>query len=181
MKAAIHYFKKFDEVTGRRSCGWKHCCRCRYCTHALDSALILTLWTPDLRKSDTGCCHWPAQDLSGYLDHKEFILMCHAMKWDAKNTAMSLLMLDKDGDGKVGSQPPGCACALSPRELGATLPVTRRASLAAHHFLFVAAAASGHFSSSAQLLADLACVGQSGVIRRIPTVVHKWCVFLFYW
>jgi Ca2+-binding EF-hand superfamily protein len=81
VKAAIHYFKKFDE------------------------------------------------DLSGELDTREFILMCHAMKvctfraqrgtpgcrlphrsaetrvdrwqWDAKNTAMSLVFLDTDGDGKV--------------------------------------------------------------------------------
>jgi Ca2+-binding EF-hand superfamily protein len=38
-------------------------------------------------------------DLSGELDQMEFVAMCKEMKWNTRDTAMSLVFLDTDGDG----------------------------------------------------------------------------------
>jgi Ca2+-binding EF-hand superfamily protein len=56
VKAAIHFFKKFDD------------------------------------------------DLSGELDQMEFVGMCKEMGWSTHDTAMSLVMLDTDGDGMISFQ-----------------------------------------------------------------------------
>ena len=56
VKAAIHFFKKFDD------------------------------------------------DLSGELDQMEFVAMCKEMGWNTRDTAMSLVMLDTDGDGMISFQ-----------------------------------------------------------------------------
>jgi hypothetical protein len=45
------------------------------------------------------------EDLSGELDHDEFVEMCRDMKWDAKSTAMSLVYLDTDGESPARHEP----------------------------------------------------------------------------
>ncbi len=37
--------------------------------------------------------------VQGELDQQEFVDMCKAMKWNTRDTAMSLVFLDTDGDG----------------------------------------------------------------------------------
>eukprot|EP01043_Picozoa_sp_COSAG02_P023382 COSAG02_NODE_1247_length_13644_cov_17.519675_6_plen_296_part_00 len=43
-------------------------------------------------------------DLSGELDQMEFVGMCKEMGWSTHDTAMSLVMLDTDGDGMISFQ-----------------------------------------------------------------------------
>ena len=43
-------------------------------------------------------------DMSGELDQMEFVAMCKEMGWSTKDTAMSLVMLDTDGDGMISFQ-----------------------------------------------------------------------------